>query len=292
MQALRSLLFCPGNNARVVGKALASAADAVIFDLEDAVPLDQKAAAREILRELDVPSKPTYVRVNGAGTEWHWEDVAAACRDGVAGVILPKAESADEIIRLDGALSALEMTAGIEPGRLEILPLIESAKGVLATSAMLAASPRVASILFGSAEQGDLVADLECEWTPDGTALLAARSSVLLAARAAGVEHPLDAVFMNIADGEALRRECELARRLGYTGKAVIHPSQVEVVHDVFTPSRARVAAERRVLDAFDAAVANGAAAAQLDGRMIDYAVVRRARGIVRRAEQAGRSGS
>lgn len=291
MHSVRSLLFCPANRPAVVEKALASEADGVILDLEDAVPADGKAEARAVLEGLVVPKKPVFVRVNDPSTEWHWADVAAAVRLGATGVIVPKAEHPADLVRLAGALSALEADDAERVEATLIVPLIESALGVLNAYDLCTASDRVQAILFGSAEQGDLVADLGCEWTPDGTALLTARSQVLAAARAAGVEHPLDAVFMNLTDLEALRVESELAQRLGYVGKTAIHPKQVTVIHDVFTPDPETVAEQRQLLAAFDEAVAEGRAAVEIDGRMVDYAVVRRARSIVGRAEQAaGRS--
>ena len=140
---------------------------------------------------------------------------------------------------------------------------------------MVTASDRVTAILYGSAEQGDLVADLGCGWSPEGKELLTSRAWVLLSARAGAVEQPLDAVFMNIADLDGLRRECELAKSLGYTGKAAIHPSQVTVINDVFTPSEAEVAHQRRIIELFDEALARGDGAVAIDGVMVDYASVR-----------------
>jgi citrate lyase subunit beta / citryl-CoA lyase len=285
MRPVRSLLFSPGNRPDVVAKGFASEADGVIVDLEDAVPAAEKANARTALLALDLPAKPVFVRVNDASTEWHWPDVVAAARLGAAGVIVPKAESPEDLVRIDGALSAVEAEGGAGSVGTAILPLIESALGVQRAYSLCTASPRVRGLLFGSGEQGDLVADLDCEWTPDGTALLTARAQVLLAARAAGIEHPLDAVFMNIADLDALRVESELARRMGYVGKTAIHPAQLPVIHEVFTPDPELVAEQRSVLAAFDEAIAAGQAAVSVNGRMVDYAVARRARSIIARAE-------
>lgn len=288
MDSIRSLLFSPANRPEVTAKALASEADGVIVDLEDAVPAHAKAEARSALEGLVLPAKPVFVRVNDPSTEWHWADVGAAVRIGATGVIVPKAEQATDLVRLAGALAALEAGSAERADATLIVPLIESALGVLNAYELCTASDRVQAILFGSAEQGDLVADLGCEWTPDGTALLTARSAVLAAARAAGVEHPLDAVFMNLSDLNALRDESVLAQRIGYVGKAAIHPKQVSVIHDVFTPDPETVAEQRVLLAAFNEAVADGRAAVEIDGRMVDYAVVRRARSIIGRADRAG----
>jgi citrate lyase subunit beta / citryl-CoA lyase len=291
VQALRSMLFTPGNRSDLIEKAIRSGTDAVIVDLEDAVPLDSKVAARDALADLPESDVPLYVRVNGAETEFLWGDVVAAGQAGVVGIVVPKAEDADLLRRVSGALTALELTSGREPGGIEIVPLIESAKGVRDADALLASDDRVTSVLFGSGEQGDLVADLGCEWTPDGSGLLYSRSRVLLAARAAGIEQPMDAVFMNFRNNDALRIECELAKRAGYVGKVAIHPGQIPVIHDVFTPTPEEVAYQRKIVEAFEAAVASGSASISVDGRMVDYAVARVARGVLDRAEAAQRHG-
>ncbi|MDR0345542.1 MAG: HpcH/HpaI aldolase/citrate lyase family protein, partial [Nocardiopsaceae bacterium] len=145
-------------------------------------------------------------------------------------------------------------------------------------------TPRIRVIVFGSGEQGDLVTDLGCEWTSDGTALLTARSLVVLAARASGVQ-PMDAVFMDFRNSGALRTECQLARRTGYTGKIAIHPAQLPIIHEVFTPTAEEVARERKIIELFDQAVASGSASISVGGRMVDYAVAARARSIIARAE-------
>jgi citrate lyase subunit beta/citryl-CoA lyase len=288
VQALRSMLFTPGNRHDLIEKAIRSGTDAVIVDLEDAVPVDSKVTARDDLADLPDSDVPLYVRVNGAETEFLWGDVVAAGQADVAGIVLPKAEDPDLLHRISGALTALELADGREPGGIEIVPLIESAKGVRDADALLAADDRVTSVLFGSGEQGDLVADLGCEWTPEGTGLLYARSAVLLAARAAGITQPMDAVFMDFRNNDALRVECELAKRVGYVGKVAIHPGQVPVIHEVFTPTAEEAAYQRKIVEAFDAAVASGSASISVDGRMVDYAVARVARGILERAAAAG----
>lgn len=282
--ALRSMLFCPGNRPDLVTKGVASGTDAVIVDLEDAVPASVKEEARGNLAHLPPSPVPYYVRVNGGETEELWADVLAAATAGVAGIVLPKSDDPLLLTQIAGALSALETRAGSPIGSLEVIPLIESSLGVLLCSDLLKSSMRIRTVLFGSGEQGDLVTDIGCEWTPDGTGLLAARSLVVMAARACGVQ-PMDAVFMDFKNLDALREECRLARRTGYVGKVAIHPAQLPVIHDVFTPSDDEVAEQRRILELFDEALANGSASINVDGRMVDYAVAARARSVVGRAE-------
>lgn len=281
------MIFTPGHRRDLIEKAIRSGADAVIVDLEDAVATEHKLAARAGLADLPPSSVPLYVRVNGPTTSFFWEDVVAATAAAMAGVVVPKAEDPALIDRLDGALTAGEISAGHPLGSVTIVPLIESALGVRHTYEMAIASPRIDTVLFGGGEQGDLVADLGSEWTPEGTGLLHARSAVLLAARAAGISQPMEAVFMDFRNLEGLRIECELARRLGYVGKVAIHPAQVPVINDVFTPSPEVVEYQRKVLAAFEEAEATGAASIAVDGKMVDYAVARVARNIIARAEAA-----
>jgi len=273
-------------------KAGRSGTDAVIVDLEDAVSIDNKAMARQSLSDLPASPVPYFVRTNAADTPQFWEDVAAVAVADVAGLILPKAESPAVINRIDGALTVSELSAGRQQGSIAIIPLIESAIGVRLTFEIATASPRIECVMFGGGEQGDLVADLGVEWTPDGTGLMQARSQVLLSSRAAGVPYPMEAVFMDFRNNDALRVESEIARRLGYVGKVAIHPGQVPVINDVFTPSAETIDYQRKVLAAFESAEAEGKASIAVDGKMVDYAVARVARTIIARAEAAGVAGT
>ena len=273
-------------------KAGRSGTDAVIVDLEDAVSIDNKAMARQSLSDLPASPVPYFVRTNAADTPQFWEDVAAVAVADVAGLILPKAESPAVISRIDGALTVSELGAGRQQGSIAIIPLIESAIGVRLTFEIATASPRIECVMFGGGEHGDLVADLGVEWTPDGTGLMQARSQVLLSSRAAGVPYPMEAVFMDFRNNDALRVESEIARRLGYVGKVAIHPGQVPVINDVFTPSAETIDYQRKVLAAFESAEAEGKASIAVDGKMVDYAVARVARTIIARAEAAGVAGT
>lgn len=282
------MIFTPGDRLDMVEKAVRSGTDAVIVDLEDAVSNDNKAKARANLADLPPSSVPYYVRTNGATTPWFWDDVAATGEANVVGLILPKAESPTVISQVDGALTMSEMGSGKQVGDITLIPLIESALGVRLTYEIASASDRVDCVMFGGGEQGDLVADLGAEWTPEGTGLMQARSQVILSARAAGVPFPMEAVFMDFRNNEALRVESEIARTLGYVGKVAIHPGQIPVINEVFTPSPEVVDYQRKVLAAFEEAEASGKASIAVDGKMVDYAVARVARTIIARAEAAG----
>ncbi|MGH8941299.1 MAG: HpcH/HpaI aldolase/citrate lyase family protein, partial [Acidimicrobiia bacterium] len=197
MDPVRSMLFTPGNRLDMLAKAVHSGTDAVIVDLEDSVSIDSKSEARVNLAQLPESAVPYYVRTNAVETGLLWEDVMAAGASPAVGVIIPKAEDPKVLSQVDGALTALEMSNGKTPGSITLIPLIESAIGVRLTYEMARASDRVECVMFGGGEQGDLVADLGVEWTPEGIGLMQARSQVLLSSRAAGVPYPMEAVFMD-----------------------------------------------------------------------------------------------
>jgi citrate lyase subunit beta/citryl-CoA lyase len=285
------MLFTPGNRLDMLAKAVNSGTDAVIVDLEDSVSVDNKPEARANLESLPESPVPYYVRTNAVETGLLWEDVVAAGRSAAVGVIVPKAEDPKVISQVDGALTAMELESGRTVGSNTLIPLIESAVGVRLTYEMSLASDRVECVMFGGGEQGDLVADLGVEWTPEGTGLMQARSQVLLSSRAAGVPYPMEAVFMDFRNPDALRVECELARTLGYVGKVAIHPAQIAVINDVFTPAPEVVEYQRKVLAAFEEAEAQGKASIAVDGKMVDYAVARVARAVIARAEAASQAG-
>jgi citrate lyase subunit beta/citryl-CoA lyase len=285
------MLFTPGHRLDMVEKAGRSGTDAVIVDLEDAVSVDNKLLARSNLAELPQSPVPYFVRTNADVTGLLWDDIAAAGSADVVGIVLPKAEDPQVVSEIDGVLTKLERTSGKPEGSVTVIPLIESALGVRLTYEIAKASSRVECVMFGGGEQGDLVADLGVEWTPEGTGLMHARSQVLLSARAAGVPYPMEAVFMDFHDLDALRVESELARTLGYIGKVAIHPAQVPVINDVFTPPADVVEYQRKVLAAFEEAELAGEASIAVDGKMVDYAVARVARTVIERAEAAARAG-
>lgn len=287
MRRVRSLLFTPGHKPAMIAKAMTSDADGVIIDLEDAVPDDQKLNARAELATLSAPGeREVFVRINSAATDRVWGDINAAAAARPAGILLSKAERPEDVTRVDGALLAAEEAAGVGSGSTELLLLVESALGLRNAYDMARASDRVVSLIFASGEEGDLVADLGVQWSLAGPELLTARSQVVIAARAAGLDFPLDAVHMNVQDLDGLRSEAEFAKRLGLTGKLCIHPAQVPIVNEVFTPSQQEVAEQRRILAAFEKALAEGSAAVMLDGRMVDYANANRARRILALANE------
>lgn len=277
MRASRTFLFAPGTDSYKIEKAFALPADSVILDLEDAVPPERKAEARAVVRESVRASRglPTFVRVNGVSTDYFRCDMEEVFGAGLDGIMLPKAESGDEIRVADGLISEAEDKLGSPPGRVELIPLVESAVGVHRAAEIAGASPRVSRLAFGSL---DFALDVGATWDPDGTTFLYARSHLVVVSRVAGVGAPIDAVFPDLDDDEGFVRECEQARRLGFQGKLVIHPRQIEPANRAFSPSPEEIAQARRIVSAFEEAERKGLASIQVDGKLVDYPIALRAR--------------
>ncbi len=282
VQPLRSFLFAPGNHARRVEKALTLDADAVILDLEDAVATAEKPATREtIAAALERPRRGLlYVRVNAVDTEFCYGDLVAIVRRGLDGVILPKVESTAGLATVDWLLAQLERDRGLPPGGIDLIPIIETARGLDRLGAILATGTRVRRIAFGA---GDFTLDVNMAWSPDETELAHARAAIVTASRAAGIEAPLDTVWVDLPDRDGLEASARTALGFGFQGKMCIHPYQIGVVNRVFTPSDAEIAFAERVAAAFAKAEAEGSAAIQLDGKFIDYPIVYRARRVLQR---------
>jgi len=292
-RALRSYLFVPGDNETLLGKVLNAGADAVVLDLEDAVRPERKTEAREMIAEFlkhhaDTLT-PVYVRINSLKERLWQDDLAAAVRPGLRGVRIAKAESAAQIEAVHEALGTLELTAGMEPGSTRIVPTIESASGVLAVEA-IARMPRVEALCFGMM---DFVADIHARSDTKFTASLHALSQLVLASRAAGIAPPVGSVHTKLDDHEGLRTTSELYRTLGFFGRSVIHPQQLAVVHEVFTPSAEEIAQARVVVEALVQA-GEGRGTATAADAFVDEAVARHARELLAlssslREEEGGR---
>lgn len=285
---LRSFLFTPANHRRRVLSALTGQADAVILDLEDAVSLDQKEQARDDARATiqgragtDLPA--LYVRINGRQTPFFEADLRAVVGAGLDGILLPKAESAGDVQAADMILGAAEREQGLAPGVIEIIPLIETVRGLEYMEEVLTSSSRIRLAAFGS---GDFTLDAGMEWQAGHEGVLWARIQTVLRSRLARKEPPIDTVFIDLKDLEGFRRHVEQGRRLGFQGLLCIHPSQVEVANVVYTPEPKAVAQAHRILEAWKSALERGEASIQLDGLFIDYPIAEKARRLVDRARQ------
>jgi citrate lyase subunit beta/citryl-CoA lyase len=258
----RSYLFVPATRPDRFEKAIQSGADAVIIDLEDAVPTQSKAEARAGLAKWLSPNHPVYVRINAQETEWYKDDVSAVVREGLRGLLLPKSEDPTQVA---------ELAAGL-PDSVALIPVVETAQGIW-NSHELARCPKVERLGFGNL---DFQRDLRI--LGNGIELLYTRSHLVLVSRLANLLPPIDGVTTALEDTNILLQDIEQARRLGFGGKLCIHPRQVEMVNRGFLPSEQEIAWARRVLEA---AEAGAGAAVRLDSEMIDVPVIQRARQIL-----------
>jgi len=275
MMVLRSMLFVPGNNSRMVSKAASLPADAIIFDLEDAVPLADKGTARNIVRDAIktglTSGASIFVRINAFTTGLTAEDLNYIVIDGLDGVLLAKAETGADIIKLDSMLKEAEEKSGMAVGTVKISPILETAKGIINAYEIASAGERIVATGFGAGDyyrdMGRSTASLSLEQTE----LLFARSQVAIAGRAAGVQAIDTAFFGLLTDLNSFRKEAILALQLGFKGKYLIHPTQIDIANEVFSPSPDDIAHAQKVVTAFEEAQSKGLGAVSLEGKMVDY---------------------
>ena len=292
----RSFLFAPGNVARRVEKALTLEADAVIVDLEDSVADAEKAATRKAVADALLRPRRArgYVRVNAPSSRFCHGDLVATLSKGVDGVVLPKVESAADLHAVDWLIWNLELERGIAPGSIDLMPQVETASGVQRIDRILQARNlrpysgpfRVKRVAFGAADYGH---DLGLSPTLDEPELADARARVVLASRAAGYENPIDSPWFHFNETGAFARALERSRRGGFQGRLCVHPDQLAPVNAAYLPSADEVAHAERIVTAFAAAEARGEAAVQVDGQMVDYPVVFRARAVIETMKKAKR---
>lgn len=281
MSSARSHLYVPGDRPEMLARVAGRGADVLIIDLEDAVAPTAKSAARQAvaahLAEACRDGAPQlWVRINSGAAGL--ADLEAVVAPALRGVCLAKAADAGQVARLADQMSRLEAERGIEPGTIAISPLLETAAAVLRASD-IAAAPRVARLQVGEA---DLKVDIGVDTGPDERELCWVRSLVVLASAAAGIDPPVGPVSTNFTDLDALRESTLALKRMGYRGRACIHPAQVPVVNEVFTPTIAEVERARALLARYDQATATGAGTfTDGDGRMVDLAVVRAAQRVL-----------
>ncbi len=283
MKPLRTALFAPGNRPDRAEKAIGLGADAVIIDLEDAVPIAEKESSRAVVREvLDRhPGRRVYVRINALTTPYAKEDLKAIASKNLMGIMLPKVESPEDILNIDKLLTDLEERNGLKAGVLEVISICETAKGLEELYQIVSAKPvfnRISVVAFGAA---DYTLDLGISLTRKGRELEYPRVRIPIVCRAAGIMPPLDTPWMvDLKDIDGLIADAKKAKAYGFQGKIVIHPNQIEPCHRVFTPSEEEIAYAKQVIEAFEEAEREGKAAIQLEGRFIDYAVVEKSKRI------------
>lgn len=293
MKLYRSILFVPGNRPDWIDKAPRYGPDALILDLEDAVPVAEKAEARAIVRAGIERSRargiPIVVRVNGLNTGLTGEDVEAVVTAGLVAIAIPKLERREEVLKVDAWIELFEHKAGLPRGTVEIVALPETALGILNIYQLATACPRVGNIVGGvGARSGDVTKAIGYKWTRGGLETLYMASHMLLAARAAGIEYPLAGGSLEVSDTELVRAQLQRAREIGFRGALLIHPSAVPIANEVFAPSTEEIEWNKGVLRAMAEAEQAGRAAVVYDGMMIDYAHVRNALDLLHQAEAFG----
>jgi citrate lyase subunit beta/citryl-CoA lyase len=286
----RSHLFAPGHREDLLVKVCSAGADAVVLDLEDAVSPAEKRAARgavaRLLEALPSEASDVWVRINGAQGD-HWrDDVAAVVGPALAGIRLPKAESADAVRRLDEELSRAEDRAGRPPGEVRLMLTVESALGVSRLPQLAGCCERLEGFSLGAA---DLIADLGAQPEAQGLATLYSASRLVVESAAAGLAAPVAPVWTRLEDDEGLKRSTRWHRNLGFFGRSAIHPRQLETIHRVFTPDAEEIERARRIVEAHESARADRSMAVTTeDGEFIDEAILRQARAVLDLARRGG----
>ena len=281
-------MYVPGNNPGMIKDAHIFGSDSIMFDLEDSVSLKEKDAARFLvynaLNSIDYEGVETVVRVNGLDTPFGEEDFEAIVRAKPDIIRLPKTEKPEDVLEADQMISRIEAEAGMENGTVKLMAAIESAMGVINAYQIAKASPRLIAIAIGAE---DFVTDMKTTRSMDGVELLTARSQLLMAARAAGI-YALDTVFSDVNDEEGFINEVRLIKQLGFDGKSVINPRQIEPVHRIYTPTQKEIQKSIRIIEAIKEAERRGSGVISLDGKMIDGPIVDRARRVIELAKAAG----
>jgi citrate lyase subunit beta/citryl-CoA lyase len=288
MKIWRSLLFVPANQERMLNKLGDLPADGFIFDLEDTVPDPEKNNARQMTIEAmpRVVGNRSWVRVNGLSTGYFYEDVEALVgAKGLVGFIVPKMDSLEDVSTVDKMITSLEIRRNLVIGSTPIIVMMESANGVLDSRKIMTSSKRIETMIYGGGEDGDMNVSLGATWTSDGPEMMFVRQFSLVSARAAGFDCPLDGVFSNIRDQEGFRKDTQLSRRLGFRGRTVIHPNQIEDANLIYTPTPAQIDYYTRVVQAYQEALTRGVASTTVDGKLVDLAMSKTAQRLLDHVE-------
>jgi len=281
LELLRSLIFVPGNRATMLERSREFNADIIMYDLEDSVPPAEKVNARDMARQwvpdLWKAGRRVMVRCNGLDTGLTRDELAAVIGPDLYGVSVGKTESPWDIQEIDRIIGPYEAAAGLEPGAIKLIPWIESAKAVMNAQLMAGASSRIIAIAFGAE---DYTVDMGLRRTDSGEEVYVPRATTAIAARAAGVAS-LDSPYVAFRNPEGLKEDCSTARQFGYNGKFAIHPAQIDTINETFSPNSEDVAYARRVMEAWNLAESAGRGSLDLDGKMVDVPVVKRAQNLL-----------
>ena len=288
MHSRRALLYMPGDDWKKITKSLTLGVDCICMDMEDGVAVNRKAEARatiaKALQELDFGKSEKLARINSVGSGWEKDDIAAVLPHHPDGIVIPKIESLGQIKWGSEIIEAAELRYGWPINSVRMLVGVETAKGIL-NLREIASHPRLDAIIFGGE---DFAASVGATRSRDATELLYARQAVVVACAAFSLQ-AIDIVTIDFKDMEALRAESEFGARLGFSGKQIIHPAQVEPVQTAFTPNEEAIAHAKRIVESFEASQKEGRGAFALDGKMIDMPLLKNAQKVLERARAAGR---
>lgn len=288
MHSRRALLYMPGDNWRMISKSVTLGVDSICMDMEDGTAIIKKAEARvtiaKALRELDFGKSEKLARINSVGSGWEKDDIEAVLPYRPDGIVIPKVESFEHVEWAGRLIEAAELKYGWPVNSIRVLIGVETAKGIL-NLREIASHPRLDAIIFGGE---DFAASIGATRTKDATELLYARQAVVVACAANDLQ-AIDIVTIDYKDIEALRVESEFGARLGYSGKQIIHPAQVEPVQTAFTPNDESITYAKRIVETFEASQKAGKGAYSLDGRMIDMPLLKNAQKVLERARAAGK---
>ncbi|MGI0004576.1 MAG: HpcH/HpaI aldolase/citrate lyase family protein [Candidatus Nitrosotenuis sp.] len=281
----RSLLFVPGNNPRFLEKARTIPADIVCFDLEDSVPDSEKKNARKLIKEAlksrSSYSAEIYVRTNSPISGKIPDDLEEIIQKGLDGIVIPKVNSAKELLKIRKNISKLEKKRKLKP--IPLVPSIESAEGAVNTYEIASSSKRIVAVVFGVF---DLLNDMGIEYTKQPEGAKYARSKVPLDARAAGV-YAIDAIWQDLQDQNGLKEDCIIGKNLGYVGKSIIHPDQIQIAHELFAPNKAEIEWAKKICDVYIESTKKGKGATVVDGKMVDEVHYKRAKALLELAKNS-----
>lgn len=284
----RTMMFIPGNNPAMITDGHIYGSDSIMFDLEDATSLKEKDSARFLvynaLRTIDYGKTETVVRINGLDTPFGREDIKAMVKARVDVIRLPKTDTPEDVIEVDKIITEVEEANGIEVGTTKMMAAIESPLGIINAYKIATASKRLIAIALGAE---DFVTNMKTNRSPEGVELIAARSQLLLAARAAGI-YALDTVYSDVNNIEGFLEEVRLIKQMGFDGKSVIHPKQIGLVHKVYEPTEKEIRHAIRVVHGIKEAERKGSGVISVDGKMVDGPIVDRAYRVIELAKATG----
>lgn len=292
MKLRRTMLFVPGNNPGAVRDAYLYKPDSVMFDLEDAIAITEKDSARFLLYNMIKKFKPLYVkagietvvRINALDTEFGVADIEAMVKAGIEVIRIPKTDTPEDVYEVEKHIERVEREIGVEVGTTKIIVAIESPLGALNALAIAKSSPRLIGMALGGE---DYVTNLKTTRSAEGTELFMGRAMIVMAARSAGIA-ALDVVFSDINNDEGLIAETQKIKQMGFDGKSLIHPKQIDIIHKVYTPDEKNIKKSLRIINATKKAIAEGRGVFTVDGKMVDKPIIERAQHVLNLAKASG----